>query len=113
MSWEGSTRRETLPPDWPARVARTRRDAATPEHPDGQCQKRIRSAVTNRWMRCPNPGDGGVDHRRDRLDHDDLQLLCSRHHTIKTQREAQQAKAERRARGRREPEAHPGTRGRR
>lgn len=62
-------------------------------------------------MRCPNAGDE-VDHKKDRLNHDELELLCSRHHTAKTQREAQQAKAERRVRGRRPPEAHPGTRGR-
>lgn len=111
MAWEGSTRRETLPPDWPARVSRCRRDAATPDHPGGQCEKRIRSARTDRWMRCPRAG-AEVDHKSDRLNHDDLQLLCQTHHDQKTQREAQQAKAAVRARGRRPAEAHPGTRGR-
>lgn len=111
MAWEGSTRRETLPPDWPARVARCRRRAATAEHPRGQCEKRIRSAITQRWMRCPNEG-AEVDHKTDRLNHDDLQLLCSTHHDRKTQKEAREAKAARRAWGARRTEAHPGTRGR-
>lgn len=112
MAWEGSTRRETLPPDWPARVARRRRAAATPEHPGGQCEKRIKSAITGKWMRCPRAGDE-VDHKTDRLNHDDLQLLCQFHHDRKTQQEARAAKAAKRAWGRRQPEAHPGTRGRR
>lgn len=111
MAWDGSTRAETLPPDWPKRVAKERRAAATPEHPNGQCRRRIKSAVTGRWMRCPLAGDE-VDHRSDRLNHDDVELLCSRHHTKKTQQEAQAAKAAKRATGRREPERHPGGRGR-
>lgn len=111
-AWAGSTRKETLPPDWPARVARTRKRAATPEHPRGQCEKRIRSARTGRWMRCPLPG-AEVDHRRDRLDHDDLQLLCQRHHDQKTQKEARDGRAAKQAVGRRAPEPHPGLRGRR
>jgi len=110
--WEGSTRQETLPPNWRALCAETRKAAATKEHPNGQCEKRFRSAITQKWMRCPNAGEE-VDHKGDRLDHSKRQLLCKRHHTQKTQREAAAAKAARRAWGRRQPEAHPGSRGRR
>lgn len=108
-AWEGSTRRETLPPDWPKRVAARRKKAATEKFPGGQCEKWIKSAVDGRWMRCPLAGDE-VDHDNHRLDHDHLKLLCGRHHTEKTNREAQAARY--RPRRRREPEAHPGTRGR-
>lgn len=111
MAWEGSTRWETLPPNWPALCKLTRKAAATADHPRGQCQRWYASAVDGRWMRCTRAGDE-VDHCGDRLDHSQRELLCAHHHRIKTSREAREAKDAVRARGKRPVEAHPGRRGR-
>ena len=93
MAWSTSTRKGSLPPDWPRRVAATRARAhGRCEHvgPDG---------------RCPAQGVD-CDHAGHRHDHDTLQWLCATHHQAKTQAEATRARW--RYRDRRDPEPHPG-----
>lgn len=96
MAWETSDRRARLPSDWDARVAKVKlRDG-------GRCRWRLPSGA-----RCPRSGTD-VDHVRNDDNHDlgNLQLLCRRHHDLKTQAESRRA---RRPKGRkRPPEPSPG-----
>lgn len=96
--WQGSTRKATLPPNWPAiRRQVLERDGhrctwPDPAAPDGRCL----AAATD------------VDHVGDRDDHDpaNLRSLCGPHHL---QRTSGQANASRwRHTRRRPPERHPG-----
>ncbi len=94
--WEGSRRREELPPNWPTLRAQVI------ERDHGLCQWRMSDGSI-----CAEDGTD-VDHIRDRDDHRlrNLQLLCSWHHDRKTAREANAAKP--RFSPRRPREIHPG-----
>lgn len=92
--WEGSTRRDRLPPDWPARRARVlARDGwqCTELLPDG-------TRCTARATDC--------DHiiRGDNHQEDNLAALCQAHHASKSGREGAAAKPTTRL----PPEQHPG-----
>jgi 5-methylcytosine-specific restriction enzyme A len=80
--WDGSTRRETLPPDWEQRVAAVRARSG------GRCEQ-----IKSNGRRCANPSRE-VDHAVERLDHavDHLRDLCYWHHRVKTQAEATAAR---------------------
>lgn len=96
--WEGSTRRERLPDDWPERRAHVlRRDGY-------RCTARRRDDT-----RCPARATD-VDHIEPGDNHDpsNLASLCSWHHARKSAREGGQAAAARRPPRRRPPEPHPG-----
>jgi 5-methylcytosine-specific restriction enzyme A len=96
MAWEGSTRSDRLPPDWPA----------------------LRAFVLARdHYRCQVPGCGApatdVDHIHRGDDHRpaNLRAICSPCHRRKSAREGAAAAAARRRAGpkrARPPEAHPG-----
>lgn len=101
MAWETSTRRDTLPPDWPA----LRRLVLA------------RDSYRCRWIehnrRCPVTATD-VDHI-DRLGGDhpsNLRALCGPHHQRKSSREggvaAGAARRARKAARKRPPEPHPG-----
>jgi len=95
--WAGSTRRRTLPPNWPGiRAAIIRRD-------QGRCQWHTDSGT------CGKPATD-VDHiRRGGGDHpSNLRSLCAPHHARKSSAEGNAARAERKAQRQRTPEAHPG-----
>ncbi|THA56114.1 HNH endonuclease [Streptomyces sp. A1136] len=94
--WEGSTRRDELPPNW---------------------QSELRPFVLQRdGYRCRWHEDGPtcghhanqVDHIEPGNDHrpENLQALCAYHHKIKTSREGNAARW--RETARRPPERHPG-----
>jgi 5-methylcytosine-specific restriction protein A len=94
-NWEGSTRRDRLPPNWrKLRQLVLIRDR-------GVCQWRTEDVV------CGRPANQ-VDHRVRGDDHrlDNLQLLCPDHHARKSGREGAAARPPLR----REPERHPGLR---
>jgi 5-methylcytosine-specific restriction protein A len=77
MPWSTSDRRTRLPKDWHRRRAIAKRNA------NGQCQWQTDG------IRCTTPGTD-CDHI-DRNGSDEpanLQWLCRRHHTIKTQAES-------------------------
>lgn len=96
--WDGSNRRDELPPDWPViRVRILRRD-------DHQCVARVGPA------RCTEPATD-VDHIGAKHDHRDenLRALCSWHH--KRRSSAQGNAARRRVPEKRAPEPHPGLKG--
>lgn len=96
MAWEGSTRRQRLPPNWPDLVAFTRTRA------NGRCQ-----AIMRDNTRCVEPGTD-CDHIKPGDNHapHNLQWLCDWHHARKTAHEANQAKRFRTSK--RPPEKHPG-----
>lgn len=97
MAWEGSTRRERLPKDWP-RIRRRiiRRDG-------GVCV-----ALYSDGRRCELPGTD-VDHIIPGDDHRDanLRLLCSWHHTRKSSSEGGTAAGQLRVRADRPGAIHP------
>lgn len=96
--WAGSTRRDTLPPDWTARrLACLIRDGY-------RCQWRIGGGRL-----CGKPANQ-VDHiRRNGGDSlGNLRALCASHHAKKSSVEGNAAKAARRASRLRTPERHPG-----
>lgn len=101
MPWSSSDRRARLPRNWGALTRAVHARSA------GRCE-----AVSARTgQRCPNPADGGVDHR-DRGGPDamwNLQDLCRAHHATKTTAEAAAAKRVRAARTGKPHEAHPGS----
>lgn len=106
--WGSSDRRARLPKEWHAMRARTRRRATETDPlkmPGGRCEHV--SPETGRCLtvgsQCDhiNRGDDHGEHNR--------QWLCVRHHAEKTQREAQEARAAKAARGKRTPERHPGS----
>lgn len=92
-NWEGSRRKDTLPPQWAA----IRRQVI--ERDRGRC----------RWIenskRCPAPGTD-VDHIGDRDNHElsNLRLLCAAHHARRSSRQGNEAQRARRARN---VETHP------
>lgn len=96
--WENSGRRDELPPNWPelrkAVIAR-----------DRTCRWRVGPGQL-----CCKPGNQ-VDHIIRGNDHrpENLQLLCTRHHRIKSSREGAAAAAARR-RALNPPEVHPALR---
>lgn len=96
MAWEGSTRREDLPRDWP------KRRALVIERDHGLCQW-----VMSHGSICAEDGNQ-VDHIGDRNDHrlENLQLLCEWHHLRKSSREGNQSGPRFTARHPGEP--HPG-----
>jgi 5-methylcytosine-specific restriction protein A len=97
VTWEHSTRRSRLPPDWEARRIKVRRRAGR------QCEHIEHGA------RCPLPGNE-CDHIIPGDDHslENLQWLCAPHHREKTQREAAAGLAK--VSEKRPRERHPGLR---
>lgn len=94
--WQGSDRRDRLPPDWPAIRERVlRRDA-------------YRCTWTTHGDRCKAVANQ-VDHRVAGDDHRDanLQSLCGPHHARKSAREGNAAKAARKAAEKRPREVSP------
>lgn len=83
MPWETSDRRERLPADWPAIVARIKKR-------DGN---RCRWILEKTKRRCPRDGTQ-VDHRIPGDNHADsnLQLLCDFHHGKKSAKEGHEAR---------------------
>lgn len=99
--WNDSRRRETLPPDWPARRAKQLKLDG------GRCTWRLPSG-----KRCPRTATD-VDHKREghpELNEPgrDLQSLCEAHHQRKTAVAARTFKRAKVQKGRRPPERHPG-----
>lgn len=96
--WEGSTRRDELPDDWPDRRA------LVMQRDHYRCRWVINAQSDER---CGTTATD-VDHIGDRNDHRliNLQALCREHHAIKSSREGTAARWQhRRARP---PERHPG-----
>lgn len=99
--WQGSDRRDRLPPDWEKRRQRVlRRDGY-------QCTARDQYDV-----RCTEPATD-VDHKRPGDNHEDWNLtsLCGWHHDKKSSKEGAQAAYKKRAVIRkkfRRVETHPG-----
>lgn len=104
MGWETSNRRSRLPPDWAATVRRIlRRDG-------NRCTFRFPNGG-----RCPETTQLEVDHIEPSGSDEDwnLQVLCKRHHAMKTSREGSSALAAKRAavsKKFRRSEPHPGLR---
>lgn len=98
--WKGSTRKETLPDDWPAIRRRVlRRDRYRCQH--------VRYDTGRKCGARANQ----VDHIDDRNDHRDanLQSLCEWHHNEKSGRQGGLASQAARRRRERKPEyRHPG-----
>ncbi|MER7331689.1 MULTISPECIES: HNH endonuclease signature motif containing protein [unclassified Micromonospora] len=97
--WAGSTRKSTLPANWYTEIR-----AAVIERDKGKC----------RWPRPNGRGICGhlgnqVDHKDDPLDHrlSNLQLLCERHHNLKSSRQGNEARAKLVSNRRPKP-PHPG-----
>lgn len=101
--WNDSARKDSLPADWPQRVAAVRARSG------GRCEWKINPAAGN-YRRCPNTADGGVDHYKGRHYHelDGLRDSCATHHGRKSSREGNDAKAARKALRLRPKEEHPG-----
>lgn len=87
MAWEGSTRKATLPPDWP------QRRQATFARDGFQCTK-IRSSDGRRCSER-NIARLECDHIDDRLDHSpgNLTTLCHWHHLRKSSSQGGKAAA--------------------
>ncbi|PZG20612.1 HNH endonuclease [Nonomuraea aridisoli] len=97
--WKGSTRRHTLPPNWPdIRRAVLRRDGYQCTH--------IRADTGNR---CGERATD-VDHLGDRDDHrlQNLAAKCAGHHRRKSSRQGAEAANARRIPRNRPPDPHPG-----
>jgi 5-methylcytosine-specific restriction protein A len=96
-AWAGSTRRQRLPSDWPARVR------ATEARVGGQCE------ATTHAPGCDGAG-AQCDHIVRGDDHElaNLQWLSDSCHAAKTQLEAQAARGVGPTR-QRPPRRHPGT----
>jgi 5-methylcytosine-specific restriction enzyme A len=94
--WEGSDRRDRLPPDWPAIRQRIL------ERDGHRCTWYVSG------LRCKAVATD-VDHRRPGDDHRDsnLQSLCGPHHAGKSAREGNAAKAARKAAEKRPREISP------
>lgn len=99
--WKGSDRRERLPKDWPAWVARVRARSG------GFCEV---PRASKGGKVCGRPANGGVDH----IDRDkgesmiNLRDTCFFHHSKKTAAEGNAAKAQKEASRYRDREDHPG-----
>ena len=98
MAWEGSTRKETLPPNW-QQLRRIVLDRC-----GGRCE-----VVKKNGKRCWDKATD-VDHMGDRLDHsvERLRGICTWHHSRKSSREGNEAQAAQRAVLRHPVEPHPG-----
>lgn len=96
-NWEGNARRDRLPVDW--HTIRTR----ILQRDGHRCTWVVQD------QRCTRPATD-VDHRVNNDDDRDsnLRSLCSYHHRSKTAAEGNRAKADLRAKARRQPEPHPG-----
>lgn len=100
MSWEGSTRKETLPSDW-----RERR-AAVFARDGNRCV-----VIKKDGRRCWDREQLECDHIGDREDHslENLRTLCSWHHQRRSASQGGTASANRpRPQIKRQPETHPG-----
>lgn len=101
MAWEGSTRKETLPPDWPQR-----RQAVFAR--DGNRCVVIKKDGRRCWDKATD-----CDHIGNREDHSlaNLRSLCSWHHQRRSSTQGGTASAiakQNRPSLKRPPEAHPG-----
>jgi hypothetical protein len=98
--WQGSTRLNTLPDNWPHLRAQRRHIA------EGRCEW-----IKANGARCNRPcwDDGECDHAVHRNDHriESLRWLCKTHHGRKSSREGNDAHRERPSRLR-PAEVHPG-----
>ncbi len=94
--WQGSDRRQRLPPDW------AKRRAAVLRRDGNRCTWTLRSG-----RRCTHPATD-VDHIVAGDDHslENLRSLCEQHHDRKTAGEGNAARH--RASRKRDPEPHPG-----
>lgn len=101
--WKGSTRRQTLPKDWPARVVYVlRRDRYRCQHIREDTGRKC-GAPANQVDHIIRPAEGGTD------DPSNLQALCGWHHQQKSSREGGIASgAARRARRDAAKPQHPG-----
>lgn len=103
MAWEGSTRKESLPADWPRRRrAVFQRDGWRCTYVDPQTRDR-----------CRGPAEE-CDHIGDRLNHDpsNLRSMCSYHHGKKSGGQGGVARAKKLAQAKRKfrrDEDHPGS----
>ncbi len=99
MNWDGSTRRDRLPSDWPSLVQRVKKR-------DGF---RCTATLPRSGKRCPRKGTD-VDHKTPGDDHslNNLALLCSRHHALKSSAEGRAAKQARWSVPLRTEGEHPG-----
>lgn len=101
--WAGSNRRDTLPPDWPARrIAVLRRDGH-------RCT--WRTGPISDGQTCGKPANQ-VDHTGHPDDHrlEKLRALCEPHHNRKSSAQGNAARAARAAQRLRPVEPHPGLR---
>ena len=102
MAWEGSTRKETLPPDWP------QRRQAVFARDGNRCV-----VIKKDGRRCWDDASD-CDHVGDRNDHrlENLRSLCSWHHQRRSSMQGGTASAQagqaRRKSILRPPEQHPG-----
>lgn len=99
MAWEGSTRKETLPSNWP--IIRQQVFAR-----DGNRCTIIKANGKRCWDKAEE-----CDHIGDRLDHShaNLRSICSWHHQRRSSSQGGKASAARpRAQIKRPPEVHPG-----
>ena len=107
MPWDTSTRRTSLPKDWHARRARTKRQA------DGRCQHTEPDGTRCTWT-SPQRGSGQPDGHADHINREagdeqtNLQWLCPDHHNAKSSTEGHAAMREQRTAGRHPAERHPG-----
>lgn len=94
VAWEGSNRRGRLPGNWNSLKAQAKRRA------NYRCQWVVDG------IRCTNTTSLEVDHIVAGDNHalSNLQVLCTTHHTRKTQAELRAI----RSKTKRKPEAHPG-----
>jgi hypothetical protein len=98
MPWEGSDRRERLPDNWEELRREVFRRCGR------RCEWRLPSGA-----RCPRRATD-VDHRVPGEDHNlrNLQGLCTEHHAAKSAQEGNRERWDRRQKGLRPPEEHPG-----
>jgi len=97
MTW-GDEKGRDLPPNWESEIV-----PAIKKRDKGRCRWVLPSG-----KRCPRPGTD-VDHAGDPGDHrlSKLRLLCGHHHGIRTARQGNQARAQRKAKKLRGAEDHP------
>lgn len=98
--WQNSDRRSRLPSNWPAITT------AIHLRSGGICEV----IKTSTGQRCTNPANGGVDHiDRDGGDgFENLRDTCHFHHSKKSSKEGNDAKAAKKALKKRPQEEHPG-----
>jgi len=97
MAWDKTpgTRRD-LPPDWHRLVQKCKAAAG------GRCEWILPSG-----RRCPRDGEE-ADHYGQAWEHNKLRWLCSHHHKIHTQRQAQRARSKASGRPKPKKQRHPG-----